>query len=205
MKSKRGQIMVIGYARVSTNEQSLDMQIDALTKAGCERIFSEKISGSKDVRRELAMLLLTLRSGDTLIVYKLDRLGRSLRHLLLLTQNFQQKGIIFKSLNENIDTTSPTGKLIFNIFAMLAEFERDIIRERTNAGLAAARARGRIGGRKFLLDKNKIALLKTLSQDRDLPISQIIQTLNISRPTYYNYLKRIKEESSEVLQKQSAI
>jgi DNA invertase Pin-like site-specific DNA recombinase len=135
--------MLIGYARVSTLDQHLHLQEDALKKAGCERIFTDTASGAKSERPGLSQVLDALRSGDTLVVWKLDRLGRSLKHLVETVQALSEKEVGFRSLQESIDTTTSGGKLIFHIFAALAEFERDIIRERTNAGLAAARARGR--------------------------------------------------------------
>ncbi len=139
--------MFIGYARVSTHEQNLDMQLDALKAAGCEKIFKDKISTLKEERQGLLEALDFLRPGDVLVVWKLDRLGRTLKQLIELVAMFNQKGIGFKSLKETINTTTSTGKLVFHIFAALAEFERDIIHERTRAGLEAARARGRLGGR----------------------------------------------------------
>src|SRR5919202_1308927 len=135
--------MLIGYARVSTNEQNLDLQRDALERAGCDLIFDDHVSGTKARRPGLEQALSHLRAGDTLVVWRLDRLGRSLRHLIDTGTDLQGKGVGFKSLTENIDTTTTGGRLVFNIFASLAEFERDIIRERTEAGLQAARTRGR--------------------------------------------------------------
>ncbi|WP_220725902.1 recombinase family protein [Arthrobacter cheniae] len=137
----------MGYARVSTTDQDAALQVDALNTAGCYRVFVDTISGSLDQRPELTKLLDQLRPGDTLVVWRLDRLGRSIRHLIDQLAGLQDKGIGFKSLQETIDTTSPGGRLVFHVFAALAEFERDLVRERTNAGLAAARARGRTGGR----------------------------------------------------------
>lgn len=140
--------MLIGYARVSTADQRPELQLDALRAAGCEQIFEERISGVVRDRPELTQCLRTLRAGDTLVVWRLDRLGRSLKDLVETITGLQDRGVVFRSLTEAIDTTTSGGKLIFHIFASLAEFERSIIRERTNAGLAAARARGRKGGRK---------------------------------------------------------
>ena len=147
--------MQIGYARVSTLDQNLDLQIDALNQAGCKKIFQEKITGIKLKREQLQNAIDYLRAGDVLVIWKLDRLGRSLKDLLLIVNELNQKEIGLKSLHENIDTTTPTGKLIFHIFASLAEFEKDVIKERTNAGLKAARARGRVGGRPKKLTRNK--------------------------------------------------
>src|SRR3990170_7616784 len=139
--------MQIGYARVSTEEQTLELQKDALTAADCSRIFSDVASGANTERQGLAEALNFVRSGDTLVVWKLDRLGRSLKHLIETIRDLEQRQVSFKSLTENIDTTTSGGKLVFHLFGALAEFERDLIRERTQAGLAAARARGRMGGR----------------------------------------------------------
>ena len=139
--------MIIGYARVSTKEQIFDLQIDALKKVGCKKIYREVVSGAKAERQVLNELLENIRSGDILVIWKLDRLGRSLKHLVELVNGLSDKGIGLKSINDPIDTTTPQGRLVFNIFASLAEFERDLIRERTNAGLSAARSRGRTGGR----------------------------------------------------------
>lgn len=184
--------MRIGYARVSTKDQNLDRQIDSLTAAGCEKIFSDKISGVKFERPELTMLTSQIRSGDVVVIYKLDRLGRSLKDLLTIVSDFEEKGVSFISLQDNIDTTTASGKLIFHIFASLAEFERDLISERTKAGLSAARARGRMGGRpKGLSDEAKKTALaaETLYRTGDHSISEICGQLGISKPTLYNYLR----------------
>ena len=175
--------MIIGYARVSTIEQNLDIQIDALKLCGCERIFEEKITGTKLTRPQLHEAIEYARANDVIVVWKLDRLGRSLKDLLTIVNDLQQRHIGFKSLCENIDTTTPTGKLIFHIFASLAEFEKDIIKERTNAGLEAARARGRQGGRPKSLTEKQIQLLKTLHKDKDTPVAEIVKLLNISKKT----------------------
>jgi len=181
--------MKIGYARVSTPEQSLTMQKYALKKAGCEKIFSDTASGVKSVRAGLEKALEHLRPGDTLVVWKLDRLGRSLKDLISIVKSLQEKKIGFLSLQETIDTTTSGGKLIFHVFSALAEFERDVIRERTNAGLQAARARGRMGGRPFLLAPKSVARLKKLYDARKNTVIEICKIFNISRPTFYNYLK----------------
>ena len=157
--------MIIGYARVSTEDQNLDLQLDALKEAGCKKIFQDKISGVKEDRDGLLQVLDIVRPGDTLVVWKLDRLGRSLQHLISVVDDLKEKDIFFRSLKENLDTSSSTGKLIFHIFGALAEFERDIIRERTMAGLAAARARGRVGGRPKIMDEGKVKLARTLMAD----------------------------------------
>src|SRR5919199_4126085 len=179
--------MLIGYARVSTDEQNLDLQLSALNQAGCEQIYTDKVSGTKAKRPGLEQALSHLRSGDTLVVWRLDRLGRSLRHLIDTVTELQEKGIEFKSLSESIDTRTSGGKLVFHIFGALAEFEREIIRERTNAGLAAARARGRKGGPKYKLTPKQVAIARRL-WDSHTPVKEICQTLGISRATFYRYV-----------------
>jgi len=181
--------MQIGYARVSTGEQTLDLQRDALTVAGCGRFFTDTASGAQAERPGLTEALDHLRAGDTLVVWRLDRLGRSLRHLIETIRALEQRGVGFKSLTESIDTTSSGGKLIFHIFGALAEFERELIRERTRAGLTAARARGRTGGRpKALGDPQKLALARALYANKQTPIDTICRTLKVSRATLYRYL-----------------
>src|SRR5476649_2813636 len=178
--------MRIGYARVSTREQNLDMQIIALENAGCEKIYEEIVSGVKADRPVLNNLLKQLRPGDTLVVWKLDRLGRSLKHLVDLVQVLIENNIGLCSLNDPIDTTTSQGRLIFNIFASLAEFERDVIRERTQAGLSAARARGRLGGRPRGLPKTSeptACAAETLYREGKLSVMQIARKLNISKST----------------------
>lgn len=184
--SKSG--MLVGYARVSTGDQNLDLQKDALKKAGCERIFTDVASGAKDERAGLAEAIAFLRPGDTLAVWKLDRLGRSLKHLIETVTTLQAKKIGLRSLQESIDTTTSGGKLIFHVFGALAEFERDLIRERTQAGLRAARARGRTGGRPRVLDATKLAQARSLHQDPANTIAGICATLGISRATFYRHL-----------------
>jgi DNA invertase Pin-like site-specific DNA recombinase len=173
--------MNIGYARVSTNEQNLDLQRDALLKAGVasKDIYTDKISGTKSDRPGLAQALSHLRKDDTLIVWRLDRLGRSLKHLIETITALEQQGIAFKSVTENIDTSSATGQLVFHIFGALAQFERQLIRERTNAGLTAARTRGRKGGRpkSTLSDKKKLQLAKQMYEDKKMPVADIIKSL----------------------------
>jgi DNA invertase Pin-like site-specific DNA recombinase len=180
--------MLIGYARVSTQEQTLDLQRDALTRAGCDKIFTDTLSGAVAERPGLSEALQYVREGDTLVVWKLDRLGRSLKHLIETVTVLDEQGIGFRSITESIDTTTPGGKLIFHVFGALAEFERDLIRERTKAGLAAARARGRKGGRPRKLDEKKIALLQRLHQDKTTAIQDILDALNISKATLYRYV-----------------
>lgn len=182
--------MLIGYARVSTQDQQLHLQLDDLNRAGCERVFQEKVSSGK-VRPQLQLLVDSLRIGDTVVVWKLDRLGRSLKELITLINDFQQKGVGFRSLNDAIDTTTAQGRLVFNLFASLAEFERDLIRERTRAGLSAARSRGRLGGRPKGLGKETLAKAKaarTLYEAKDKTAEEIGKLLSISRASVYRYL-----------------
>ena len=184
--------MKIGYARVSTKDQNLSLQIDALKKEGCQLIFKEKVSGAKAERIELNKMIDQIRHGDIVIIWKLDRLGRSLRDLVELVGTLLDKGAGLKSLNDPIDTTTPQGRLIFNIFASLAEFERDIIRERTRAGLEAARVRGRKGGRPKGLssEAQKTAMAaESLYKEGKLTVSEISKKLNISKSTLYSYLR----------------
>lgn len=185
--------MLIGYARVSTQEQTLDLQKDALEKIGCAKIFTDVISGAKTERKGLEDALSYVREGDTLVVWKLDRLGRSLKHLIETITNLNNRNIGFKSITENIDTTTSGGKLIFHIFGALAEFERDIIRERTQAGLLAARARGRNGGRPKALTGKKVTMAQELYNNEQHSISEICKTLNISRATLYRYIRVRKQ------------
>ena len=184
---------LVGYARVSTDDQDLSLQIDALTKLGIPKasIFMDKLSGAKTDRPGLARCLATLQSGDILVVWRLDRLGRSMRHLITVVEDLRSKGIGFRSLSEGaIDTTSASGELIFNIFSALAQFERRLIQERTKAGLAAARARGRNGGRpKVAAEEPKVILAKKLHADKSLEIDDICKTLRISRSTFYRYVR----------------
>lgn len=184
--------MKIGYARVSTKDQTLDLQKDALRKAGCQKIFSEQISGAGKERPRLKELIEQLRQGDVIVVWKLDRLGRSLRDLVDMISKFQSIGVGFKSLQDSIDTTTPSGKLTFHLFAALAEFERDIISTRTKAGLKAARSRGRHGGRPKGLSKkalDKARLAESLYKEKERSISEICDHLDISKPTLYRYLR----------------
>jgi DNA invertase Pin-like site-specific DNA recombinase len=180
--------MLIGYARVSTHDQTLNLQQDALKKADCSKIFTDVISGIKAERKGLDEALAYVRSGDTLVVWRLDRLGRSLPHLITTMTGLEERGIGFKSLTENIDTTTSSGKLIFHIFGALAEFERNLIRERTQAGLSAARARGRKGGRPRSLTGKQLSIALDLYEKRH-PIAEICRTLKISRATLYRYIQ----------------
>ncbi|MCA9962688.1 MAG: recombinase family protein [Anaerolineales bacterium] len=184
--------MKIGYARVSTKNQDLSLQLDALEKIGCQKIYQEKITGTTRERPQLKKLLEQLREGDVVVVWKLDRLARSLKDLVNLVNEIQEKGVGLQSLNDHIDTTTPQGKLTFHLFAALAEFERDIIRERTNAGLAAARARGRVGGRPKGLSKkaqHTAIIAENLYLEQKLTVNEICEQLSISRGTLYNYLR----------------
>jgi DNA invertase Pin-like site-specific DNA recombinase len=181
--------MNIGYARVSTTDQNLDLQKDALNSADCEKIYTDKMSGTKTERPGLNQILGILREGDTLVVWKLDRLGRSLTHLIKIMNILDERSIYFKSVQESLDTSTPGGKLIFHVFGALAEFERDIIRERTLAGLAAARARGRVGGRPRKLTKEQTEMAKKLINDPTILIEDICKTLGVSRSTLYRYVK----------------
>jgi len=183
---------LVGYARVSTDDQDLSLQLDALEKHGIakDRIFTDKISGAKCNRPGLNRCLNMLKDGDTLIVWRLDRLGRSMRHLVTLIEDLRGRGIGFRSINDGvIDTTSASGELVFNIFSALAQFERRLIQERTKAGLAAARARGRKGGRpRMQLNEPKVLLARKLYGDKTIEIDDICKTLHISRSTYYRYV-----------------
>jgi DNA invertase Pin-like site-specific DNA recombinase len=185
--------MLIGYARVSKNEQNLSLQHDALLKAGCldKNIYTDKITGTKAQRPGLEQVLSHLRQGDTLIVWRLDRLGRSLKHLIETVTSLQEQNIAFQSITENINTSTATGQLVFHIFGSLAEFERNVIRERTIAGLEAARARGRLGGRPEIKGSGtKVVMAKKLYADKTTSINDICKTLGISRATLYRYLQK---------------
>jgi DNA invertase Pin-like site-specific DNA recombinase len=180
--------MLIGYARVSTQEQTLHLQQDALQKAGCTKIFTDTASGAQTERKGLEEALNYVRKGDILVVWRLDRLGRSLPHLITTMTDLEERGIGFKSLTENIDTTTSGGKLIFHIFGALAEFERNLIRERTQAGLTAARARGKKGGRPKVLTGRKLSIAQDL-YDKRHPIAEMCRTLKISKATLYRSIK----------------
>src|SRR5205823_85341 len=188
--------MLIGYARVSTSDQTLDLQKDALEKIGCSKIFTDTASGAQTERKGLEEALAYVREEDILVVWRLDRLGRSLKHLIETITYLQNRNIGFRSLTESIDTTTSNGRLIFNIFGALAEFERDLIRERTKAGLAAARARGRLGGRpkaQTLNTPKKVAVAQSLYDNKNNSIDDICKTLNISRSTLYRYINAGKK------------
>lgn len=181
----------IGYARVSTDDQNLDLQRDALAKAGCSSIYEETASGKSSDRIELEHCLRALRAGDTLVVWRLDRLGRSVPDLVKIVAELEQRGIGFESLQEKIETESASGKLVFHVFAALAEFERNLIRERTRAGLAAARARGRKGGRKPALDVKQIREIRALLKDPQIKVTDIAERYGVSRTTIYKHVGRI--------------
>lgn len=184
--------MKIGYARVSTKDQSLSMQVDALKKAGCDQIHEETASGAKTARPVLEEIMRNLREDDTLVIWKLDRLGRNLAHLIHLTNKLIEKKVGLISLNDPIDTSTAQGRMIFGIFATLAEFERELIRERTHAGLKSARARGRKGGRPKGMSQaaiEKATIAEALYKNGSIPVKKIAEQLNISKTTLYQYLR----------------
>lgn len=181
--------MLIGYARVSTDDQNLDLQHDALKKAGCEKFYDDHMTGSKINRPGLEAAIEFAREGDIIVVWRLDRLSRSLKDLIEMVAQLDEKKIGLKSLHESIDTSSSSGKLIFHIFGALAEFERNLIRERTHAGLQAARARGRKGGRPKKLSTDKAKLAIQLYKGKQHSIKQICELVGVSKPTLYKYLK----------------
>lgn len=179
---------LIGYARVSTGEQNLDPQTDALTAAGCTRIFTDRASGALAERPQLAAALDYARRGDALVVVKLDRAGRSLPHLIGLVDELERRGVGFRSLTEQLDTATPGGRLIFHVFGAIAQFERDLIRERTHAGLAAARARGRVGGRPPALAGKRLQVAREMYDSTRHTVAEIAETLGVSRATVYRHL-----------------
>lgn len=189
--------MKIGYARVSTSDQSLDQQIEALEAEGCQSIYTDTSSGVSKKRSGLDEALKALRADDILVVWKLDRLGRSLSHLVKTIDEISQRDVKFKSLHDPIDTTTPSGKMVFGIFASLAQFELELIRERTQAGLEAAKKRGRIGGRKPILNKSQIKTLKSLKEAGKHSVTEICDQLNISRKTLYNYLNKFDSNQGD--------
>lgn len=180
--------MLVGYSRVSTQDQNPELQLDALNAAGCEKIFTEKMSGAKRDRPELLAALEYVRAGDTLVVWKMDRLARSLKQLIETIEELETREIGFRSLTESIDTTTSSGKLVFHIFGALAEFERSIIRERTMAGLASARARGRFGGRPKRLSEEDLAVAKAMLSDPKITVEQVAERLGVAASTLYRYL-----------------
>jgi DNA invertase Pin-like site-specific DNA recombinase len=187
---------LIGYARISTTEQHLHLQQDALHAAGCIKIFTDTVSGATKERKGLAEAIHYIRAGDTLVVWRLDRLGRSLKDLIERITELHDRQIGFKSLTEQIDTTTSGGKLIFHIFGALAEFERDIIKERTNAGLSAARSRGRQGGRPRspLSDGRKLHLARQMYENKSHSVNEICKALGIPRSTFYKYVRKQERE-----------
>ena len=186
--------MNIGYARVSTLEQNLDLQQDALKQAGCKRVYLDKLSGALAQRPGLEQMKDALREGDTLVVWRLDRLGRSLKELVAWVAYLDERKVGLKSLHESIDTTTSSGTLIFHVFAALAEFERNLTRERTRAGLAAARARGKQGGRPKALRPDKRKLAVDLYLEKKLSVKTICEMMSISKPTLYSYVRSRQAE-----------
>lgn len=184
----------VGYARVSTDDQNLDLQRDALTRAGCGQVWEEKASGKSAERQQLAACLQSLRPGDVLTVWRLDRLGRSLPDLVQIITELETRQIGFESLTEKIDTTTATGKLVFHLFAALAEFERNLTRERTAAGLAAARARGRAGGRKPKLSEQQRGMIRQLMANPATKPADVMASFEISRATLYRIVSESKGE-----------
>ena len=180
--------MQIGYARVSKDEQNLDLQVDALRRAGCERVFTEKVSGTSAERFELDAAISHLREGDTFTIWKLDRFGRSALELIQIADDLKNRGIHFKSITEHVDTSTPAGQFVYTVFAGLAQLERSRLIERTHAGLTAARARGRVGGRKRVHEKKAKSLI-VLALNTDTNITQLCADLGVSRATYYRYKK----------------
>jgi DNA invertase Pin-like site-specific DNA recombinase len=185
--------MNIGYARVSTHDQHLDLQQEALQQAGCTKIIVDRVSGTVPERPGLAKLKEILRADDTLVVWRLDRLGRSLKDLIAWVAWLEQEGIGLRSLHEALDTTTPSGKLTFHIFGALAEFERQLIQERTQAGLRVARARGRFGGRPKALPADKRQLSVQLYQEKKIAVRQICELMGIAKPTLYAYVRQAQE------------
>ncbi|HGU7323928.1 TPA: recombinase family protein [Legionella pneumophila] len=179
--------MLVGYARVSTVDQNLDLQISALNEVGCEKIYQDQLSGTRVSRPGLEMALEVLRKNDTLVVWKLDRLGRTVKGLIDLVNQLHQKGIHFKSVTDNVDTSTPAGRFFFHVMASLAQMERELMAERTKAGLAAAKAKGRVGGRKRKMTQSKIESAKQLLANGTLP-KDVAQNLGISVPTLYRWV-----------------
>lgn len=188
---------LIGYARVSTGKQDLALQLDALEEAGCSRVFADTASGSLDTRPELAKCLDYLRAGDTLVVWRLDRLGRSLRHLLETVAALEQRGVAFQSLRDPVDTSTPAGKLVFTLFAALAEFDRHVIRERTIAGMQAAAARGRHPGRKPGLSAEQLRQAQVMIAAGE-PKAAVARTLGVGRSTLYRHLDALQRDGGDV-------
>lgn len=188
--------MLIGYARFSTQDKNPDLQVDALRKEGCEKVFTEKASGAQRNRPELQVALTFMRFGDTLVVWKLDRLARSLKQLIETVEDLERRGINFRSLTEALDTSTAGGKLIFHIFGGLAEFERSIIRERTIAGLQSARERGRVGGRPRSLNEEDLVAAKALLKDPEITVVRVAERMGVSPATLYRYLPKARSEAA---------
>lgn len=196
--------MKIGYARVSTKDQNLDLQIEALEKAGCEKIYQEKISGATKHRPELDNMISNLRNDDEVYVWRLDRLGRSLKHIIDLVLSLNEKGVVIKGISDGVDTSTMSGRLFLNIMASLAEYERELIRERTNAGLQSARARGRTGGRPKGFTKetiSKLIIMRSVYLDYTKKPEEIYKALGLTRATYYRYAKILDNNTNEEIKK----
>ncbi|TRL37583.1 recombinase family protein [Methylosinus sporium] len=189
--------MLLGYARVSTTDQDLALQLDALRAAGCERIFEEKASGAKEDRPELARLLDHARTGDVLVVWKLDRLARSLKQLVLVLEDLGARGVGFRCLAPAIDTTTPEGRLLYSITGAFAEFERAIIQQRTRAGLKAALARGRKGGRRKVLSDDDLVKARAMLRDPLISVASVAKVLGVARTTLYNHLPEARRRAQE--------
>jgi DNA invertase Pin-like site-specific DNA recombinase len=187
--------MLIGYARVSTQDQNLELQLSVLNKIGCEKIYQDKISGAKNNRPGLQQALDELRKGDTLVVWKLDRLGRTVKGLIDLINQFHEKDIHFKSITDNVDTSTPSGRFFFHMMASLAQMERELVAERTKAGLASAKSQGRIGGRKRKMTKSKIESAKKLLASGMSP-KDVARNLGVSIPTLYRWIPASEQPSS---------
>ncbi|SIT96836.1 Site-specific DNA recombinase [Epilithonimonas bovis DSM 19482] len=198
--------MKFGYARVSTKDQNLSLQIEALEKAGCEKIFQEKISGSTKNRPELDKMITHLRKDDILFVWRLDRLGRSLKNIIDLVLSLSEKGVVIKGISDGVDTSTSSGRLFLNIMASLAEYERELIKERTNAGLQSARARGRTGGRPKGYTKETIAkllIMRSVYKDSSKTPEEIYKPLGLTRATFYRYAKILDNHTNEEIKQMS--
>ncbi len=198
--------MKFGYARVSTKDQNLNLQIEALEKAGCEKIFNEKISGSTKNRPELDKMIAHLRKDDELFVWRLDRLGRSLKNIIDLVLSLSEKGVVIKGISDGVDTSTSSGRLFLNIMASLAEYERELIKERTNAGLQSARARGRTGGRPKGYTKetiSKLLIMRSVYKDKSKTPEEVYKPLGLTRATFYRYAKILDNYTNEEIKKMS--
>lgn len=182
--------MLIGYARVSTRDQNLDLQLDKLREVGCEKIFSDKASGVREDRPGLAEAIAYARSGDTLTVWKLDRLGRTMKSLIRFVDDLRESGVEFKSINEGLDTSTPMGRFTFHILGALAQMEAELVKERTMAGLQASRARGKLGGRPKKITPDQLVMARTLMTNPDLTMEQIARQLGVGKSTLYRELAR---------------